>query len=83
MTDRIAGGPAYSTDEGGHEGMSLRDYYAWQGLPEALRDFQNANRRFPETNEEREAIALRVYAMSDAMLKVRGCDAFACHDRLH
>lgn len=54
-----------------YEGMTLRDYYAGQGLPEALRDFLNANRRFPETNAEREAIALRVYAMSDALLKVR------------
>jgi hypothetical protein len=41
-TDGSDGGPAFAhgnTEQGGDVGMSLRDYYAGQALPDAVKDY--------------------------------------------
>ena len=47
------------------DGMSLRDWYAGQCLPVMI---TAKHGRLPETNAEREHVAISCYAMADAMI---------------
>ena len=66
-----AGGPAFPlVDEGAcvvYGGMTLRDYFAAKALPRMLALAHSVDpNRTPDEN-----IALRCYALADAMLKAR------------
>ena len=60
--------PAFPRDyvSGGHDGMTLRDYFAGQALTGLLAG--RASNTFPD----RTHMAVLSYAFADAMLKVRG-----------
>jgi len=65
MSNTNTGGPAFPApiiDANGHEGMTLRDYFAAKSMQAELTIFGN----MPSAE-----IARRAYEMADAMLKAR------------
>lgn len=55
------------------EGMSLRDYFAGQALPQVMREFLQDARdgAFQLPEDWRCGVAIDAYKMADAMLKAR------------
>ena len=87
MTD--TGGPAFAHGDpthGGHEGMTLRDYFAAKALPVSyqfwMTDYYHPDAPDAEVRAEderadfspsmKELIAQGAYELADAMLKARG-----------
>jgi hypothetical protein len=80
------GGPAFPTSlnpDGPFGGMTLRDYFAGQALPEAVEDYDRKSRRAGDMKENvlpwackalgtrEEIIARQAYRYADAMLRER------------
>lgn len=63
------GGPAFPRARKGHDGMTLRDYFAGQAL--ALYKMGNCVECEEEECKDHEVIALHCYELADAMLEER------------
>lgn len=72
MTQEIENPPAFPRDHRylGHDGMSLRDWFAGQVLPVAVQ--QVADMMSVKREDEPQWVAQRSYAIADAMLRARG-----------
>ena len=72
MTDKQTGGPAFPRDHAhdGHNGMTLRDYFAGQALAGNLEQGIEDDMNIKWWHDPYK-IAKRAYAIADAMLKAR------------
>jgi hypothetical protein len=70
MTKINDGGPAFPRDERhlGHNGMTLRDYFAAKAMATVWRDISDDTERGQALRE----LGVHAYEMADAMLAARG-----------
>ena len=84
MSDTIDdGGPAFghgNYEQGGDPGMTLRDYFAGQALPQSVEDYTRSDHRknpllphaAPPIGTREDIIARQAYRYADAMIAARG-----------
>ena len=63
--------PVVSEIMGHCSGMTLRDYFAAEALPQALAEYAAEARKHGWAEGWRDCVAMDVYSMADAMLKAR------------
>ena len=67
------GGPAFPRDHrhDGHNGMTLRDYFAAKAMPSLIGQWTENVRHLKQGQSLADFVASQAYAYSDAMLKAR------------
>ena len=71
MTDKDFPAFPRQWDKDGHNGMTLRDYFAGEALPAVYAETCKDSRECGWHPEWKQIVALDSYAMADAMLKAR------------